>query len=80
MRKIPKVLFRYRLMTSIVALVLLLGALAITPSQAQTQTICDTGCIGWNQGQGCVKCQKCCLNLDTGVITCTIVLNRQCPD
>jgi len=79
MRKIPRVLFRYRLMTDIVALVLLLAALAVTPSEAQTQPMCDSGCINWNAQNGCVECQKCCFNPDTGVITCTIVPNKQCP-
>lgn len=78
MRKISTVLHRYRLMTSIVALVLLLGALAVTPSQAQTALICENGCIGWNQAQGCVQCQRCCVNPDTGAYSCALVPNKSC--
>lgn len=34
MKRVPNVLYRYRLMTNILALVLLLGALAVTPASA----------------------------------------------
>jgi hypothetical protein len=76
MRKIPKVLHRFRLMTGVVALVLLLGALYVTP--AQTSEMCQTDCVGWTQTQGCVKCQRCCYYPDSGRLVCTTVSNRQC--
>jgi len=76
MRKILKVLHRFRLMTSIVALLLLLGALAITP--AQVSEMCETGCTGWNQQQGCTTCQRCCYYPDSGRVICTIVPSKQC--
>lgn len=78
MRKIPKVLYRFRLLTSFVALVLLLGALALTP--AQTSELCETGCIGWGQQSGCVACQRCCYYPATGQLVCTMVPNKHCPD
>lgn len=81
MRKIPKVLHRFRLMTSFLALVLLLGALAVTPSRADDFVIegetCENGCIGWNQQNGCTSCQRCCVR-DTGEWRCWLVATNQC--
>lgn len=76
MKKMPKVLYRFRLVTSTVVLGLLLGALAVTP--AQTSEMCETGCIGWNQQQGCTTCQRCCYYPATGQVICTRVTNKQC--
>ena len=81
MKKIPKVLYRYRLITSTLALVLLLGALVVTPAQDTViegggQT-CETGCISWNQQQGCVQCLKCCVK-DTGEWGCWLVSTNWC--
>lgn len=80
MKRIPNVLYRYRLMTSILALVLLLGALAVTPAQQMVIEggECSNGCINWNQWQGCVTCQRCCV-YDNGSYSCWQVASNQCP-
>ena len=83
MKKIPKVLHRFRLMTSFLALVLLLGALAVTPVSADDFFVieggesCDNGCIGWTQQSGCTTCQRCCVK-DTGEWRCWLVAANQC--
>jgi hypothetical protein len=78
MKNIPSLLHRYRLMTSILALVLLLGALVVTPASADEEfvlegVICENGCVGWNQGSGCVRCQRCCANSSNGQYACWTV-------
>lgn len=78
MKNLPKVLYRYRLMTSLFALVLLLGALVVTPAEANA-VICDNGCVGWNQRYGCVQCQRCCSNSSTGEWACWQVDAGLCP-
>lgn len=64
MNKMRTVLYRYRLMTSVLTLVLLLGVLGVTPTKADLidpgWDVCSTGCINWNSQQGCVTCQHCC--------------------
>lgn len=66
MKKMRNVLDRYRLMTSVLALVLLLAALVVTPAKADEfipeggWDTCSTGCINWNEQDGCVTCQHCC--------------------
>lgn len=85
MKKIPKVLYRYRLMTSILALVLLLGGLFVTPASADENfvleggVICDNGCIGWNVQNGCVRCLRCCANSSNGEYACWLVDAGLCP-
>ena len=79
MKKIPKVLYRYRLLTSLLTLVLLLGALVVTPAEAETGVSCENGCIGWNVRYGCVQCQRCCVNSDTGEWACWMVDAGLCP-
>lgn len=83
MKKIPTLLYRYRLMTSILALVLLLGALVVTPAQEMVleggAITCENGCIGWNQQQGCVTCQRCCVNTNNGQFACWTVAPNLCP-
>jgi hypothetical protein len=69
MNKIRNALFRYRLMTNVLALVLLLGTLVVTPARADDMFIpeesgrdmCSTGCINWNSHDGCITCQQCCV-------------------
>ena len=82
MKKIPEVFQRFRLMTSILVLVLLLSALVVTPPTNADDFVlegetCENGCVGWNQGTGCVNCQRCCVK-DTGEFRCWQVANNQC--
>ncbi len=65
MNRIRSLLNRHRLMTSMLALGLVLGALAIPPAEADIGTIddsktCAYGCVGWDAGRGCYNCQFCC--------------------
>ena len=70
MKKIRLVLSRYRLITNMLALVLVLGALALPAAADDFELIveCSNGCIGWNQQQGCTTCQRCCV--DGGTYVC----------
>lgn len=65
MKKIQSILSRYRLLTSVLALALVLGALAAPPVPAQDMLIvdpllCGAGCVNWVDGQGCLDCMHCC--------------------
>ena len=60
MKKIHRFLSRYRLITSILALAVLMGALAVTPAEADGPQ-CEPGCIDWIKGIGCIDCQFCCV-------------------
>ncbi len=68
MKKMRNLLARYRLMTSILALLLLLGALAVTPANADVEPVmdmnCSGGCINWNKADGCQQCMYCCVYSD----------------
>ena len=70
MKKIQSMLSRYRLLTSVLALALALGALATTPATAQ-DPLMEEGAGGWRcQPMGCVlwsdnvcyKYRTCCVN------------------
>jgi hypothetical protein len=78
MKAIRNVLYRYRLIASTLALVVLLGALVVTPAAADVAPICDTGCWDWNQDTGCVKCMTCCV-YDDHHYSCMQVENGSCP-
>ena len=56
---------RFRLIGSLLALAVVLSALAVTPVSA---TECETGCIHWIKGIGCIDCQFCCVT--NGQTTC----------
>ena len=81
MHTISTLLHKFRLLTSFLALVLLLGALAVTPASTDDFIIegetCENGCIGWNQQNGCVVCQRCCVN-DSGANKCWQVSAGSC--
>ena len=74
MKHIREVTSRFRLIWSLAALVVLLGALSVTPVRADLG--CETGCWDWNQAKGCVNCQKCCVT--GGVYSCTKVDDTVC--
>jgi hypothetical protein len=76
MKQIREFSSRFRLIWSLAALAVLLGALAITPVRAST--ICENECWGWNNIQGCVDCHWCC-SYDDGHYTCSgRTGNRDC--
>lgn len=70
MKMIRSFLFRYRLITSMLALAFLAGALAVPPANADIGMLCSTGCINWTQEDGCLDCQSCC-SFSTGLYECT---------
>jgi hypothetical protein len=57
MKQMREFISRFRLAGSFLALVVLLGALWITPVRADG---CENACWGWNIKDGCVDCHYCC--------------------
>ena len=74
MQKIRSILACFRLLTSVMALAVLLSALAVTPARAEK--ICDDLCWGWTAKSGCTNCQHCCV--DNGTITCKAKADNNC--
>ncbi len=73
MKRIQNLLKRHRLMTNTLALLLLVGVLAITPASGDDNGVvpegggnCENGCINWNAQNGCVECQRCCVYSNGG--------------
>lgn len=65
---------RFRLLSSLFTLALMLSALAVTPVRAE---ICEDLCSGWNNVVGCTTCNHCCV-YDDGHFTCTPKNDRDC--
>ena len=70
MRKLRELSSRFRLISSLAALVVLLAALSVTPVRADPT--CEHQCWGWNTTSGCTDCHVCCVegawyNCDTTV-------------
>lgn len=62
---------RYRVVNKVLAILVLIGALTSTPTTATIEpALCDSGCIYWIKGIGCLDCQMCCVDLNRNV-TCT---------
>ena len=53
---------RFRLLSSVMALAVLLSALAVTPVRAD---VCDNVCSGWSSSSGCTTCNYCCVRPDS---------------
>jgi hypothetical protein len=71
MKNIRSILARVRLLSSAFALVVLLSALAATPSHAVGPApICDDLCWGWTVEHGCTDCHHCC-SFDNGSWECS---------
>lgn len=73
MKKVRSILIRYRLLTNILALAIILGAFTLMPPAASAASadpdpgwICESGCIDWNVKQGCVQPITCCSNSQGG--------------
>lgn len=64
---------RFRLLSSVMALAVLLSALAVTPARAE---ICDDICSAWNIHSGCTICNHCCY--DNGVTICKAKNDSDC--
>ena len=70
MKKIRSLFAHHRLLTSVLALVVSLGALYFSPVvAADPGRQCDGGCINWNIRDGCVVYQTCCV-YDDGSYEC----------
>src|SRR4051794_26913073 len=65
---------RFRLLSSVMALAVLLGALAVTPTHADQ---CDDICSGWTRLSGCTTCNHCCVR-DDGSYYCQPKNDRDC--
>lgn len=52
----------YRLLTNLLALAVVLGALFASPppSSANAGWICESGCTSWSQNLGCTYQLNCC--------------------
>jgi hypothetical protein len=74
MKNIHSVFARFRLLSSVMALAVLLSALAVTPVRAEE---CDNICSGWNVKDGCVTCSRCCVYPD-GHYTCNPIIDNNC--
>ena len=74
MKKIRSTFGRYRLFSSVLALVLMLSALAVTPVGAGK--ICDDICSGWDVKNGCTTCNRCCV--ENGTTTCEPRIDNNC--
>jgi len=67
MKKTPSVLYRFRLLFSVLALLVALTALYFSPTALADRPggrECEGGCIDWNARDGCTVYQVCCV--DTG--------------
>jgi hypothetical protein len=74
MQNIRSILTRFRLLTSVIALAVLLSALAVPPARADR--ICDDLCWGWTAKSGCTNCNHCCV--ENGNITCAKKADSDC--
>jgi hypothetical protein len=75
MRNIRSTFLRFRLLNSVLVLVLMLVALGITPVVRAAG--CDYVCSGWDAKRGCTTCNWCCVNAQ-GQYGCTPVDNSTC--
>lgn len=75
MKNIRSTLVRFRLLNSVLVLVLMLVALAVTP--AVRASGCDYVCSGWDAKNGCTTCNWCCVD-SKGEYSCKIIQNSQC--
>ena len=76
MTKFRSIFARFRLLTSVMALAVLLSALAVTPVRADK--VCDDLCWGWDAKNGCTNCNHCCYDTMTGTTTCAKIVNSDC--
>ena len=62
MKNFRSIFARFRLLSSLMALAVLLSALAVTPARAD---VCDNICSGWTSSGGCDTCNYCCVRPDS---------------
>jgi hypothetical protein len=78
MKKLRSVLSRHRLMINVLALVFVLGTVAgpAAADEFEVMIQCENACTNWNQQNGCVYCQRCCV--DGSAWACWQVGNSLC--
>jgi len=67
MKTMRSILFRFRLLTNVLALAFVLGVFAAPPAPGQDvfyNFMCSAGCVNWVDGQGCLECMRCCSSRD----------------
>ena len=74
MKNIRSIFARFRLLNSVLLLVLMLIALKVTPVVHAEG--CELMCWGWTAKSGCTDCNRCCA--EAGKFTCTRVVNNDC--
>lgn len=75
MKNIRTTLARFRLLNSVLLLILMLIALKVTPVvHAQG---CDWVCSGWTAQSGCTSCSWCCVQASGG-FACEKKQNSDC--
>ena len=74
MQNIRSTFARFRLLSSVIALAVLLSALAVTPAHAEQ---CEDICSGWTKLSGCTNCNHCCV-YDNGKYTCNPKNDSDC--
>ena len=77
MKHIREVTSRFRLVWSLAALVVLLGALSVSPVRADPSG-CEAQCWTWNAFEGCTNCHVCCVNGATYDCSTTEDWNKDC--
>jgi len=75
MKNIRSTFAHFRLLNSVLLLVLMLVALAVTPAARASE--CDWVCSGWDVKNGCVTCNYCCVAAD-GTYKCEKKDNKDC--
>jgi hypothetical protein len=74
MKNFRSIFARFRLLSSVMALAVLLCALAGTPAHAEQ---CEDICSGWTSMGGCDTCNHCCV-YPNGSYTCVPKNDRDC--
>jgi hypothetical protein len=75
MKNIRSIFTRFRLLNSVLVLVLMLIALRVTPVvRAQG---CAWVCSWWTEQSGCISCSWCCVSPD-GSYACEKKINQDC--
>jgi hypothetical protein len=74
MQNFRSIFARFRLVSSVMALAVLLSALAVTPAHAD---VCDNVCSGWTSTSGCTSCSYCCVRPDSSYY-CVPKNDRDC--
>ena len=70
MKTIRSLLARYRLLTSVLSLAVMLGALYSSPVAMAAMDCELMGCVDWNAQTGCTVYSYCCVDFSSGSYAC----------